>query len=93
MASAMALEVCELLRLNRRDFRRMFSTTSTFYKRLEKTARERHERMLIMNSSQKTLFSQNAALRMAPEDANNQEGEEGYIMESDNETEDNNEIN
>ncbi|XP_076656137.1 potassium/sodium hyperpolarization-activated cyclic nucleotide-gated channel 1-like [Halictus rubicundus] len=54
LESAMALEVCELLRLNRRDFKRMFPPSSKFYKRLEKSARERHERMLITSSH--TIF-------------------------------------
>lgn len=43
LESAIALEVCELLRLDRRDFKRMFTVTSTFYKRLEKVAKERYE--------------------------------------------------
>ncbi|XP_043264895.1 potassium/sodium hyperpolarization-activated cyclic nucleotide-gated channel 1-like [Colletes gigas] len=49
--TAIALETCELLRLYRRDFKRMFSTTSTFYKRLEKVAKERHEQMINLNAN------------------------------------------
>ncbi|XP_076390386.1 tyrosyl-tRNA synthetase [Megachile rotundata] len=41
LVSVIALEICELLCLTRRDFKRMFSLTSTFYKRLEKVAKER----------------------------------------------------
>ncbi|XP_076763630.1 potassium/sodium hyperpolarization-activated cyclic nucleotide-gated channel 2-like [Xylocopa sonorina] len=43
LESVIALEVCELLCLNRRDFKRMFPSSSTFYKRLENVAKERYE--------------------------------------------------
>ncbi|KAL6424177.1 hypothetical protein ACFW04_009795 [Cataglyphis niger] len=36
--SAIALEVCELFRLHRRDFKRLFTKTSEFYNNLERTA-------------------------------------------------------
>jgi len=39
--SVVALEVCEVLRLHRRDFKYLFDTTSEFYKNLEKIARTR----------------------------------------------------
>lgn len=55
----MALEVCELLRLKRRDFKRMFSLTSTFYKRLEKVARERREKIINLSISQNGIFMKN----------------------------------
>ncbi|XP_076635222.1 potassium/sodium hyperpolarization-activated cyclic nucleotide-gated channel 1-like [Colletes latitarsis] len=54
--TAIALETCELLRLYRRDFKRMFSTTSTFYKRLEKVAKERHEKMINLNANQNKIL-------------------------------------
>ncbi|XP_029676096.1 potassium/sodium hyperpolarization-activated cyclic nucleotide-gated channel 1-like [Formica exsecta] len=39
--SVIALEVCELFRLHRRDFKRLFAKNSEFYNSLEHTARER----------------------------------------------------
>lgn len=47
--SAIALEVCELLHLKRQDFKRMFSLTSIFYKRLENVAKERQEQINKLN--------------------------------------------
>jgi len=39
--SVIALEVCELLRLHRRDFKYLFDKTSEFYNNLEKIAQTR----------------------------------------------------
>ncbi|XP_017756796.1 PREDICTED: potassium/sodium hyperpolarization-activated cyclic nucleotide-gated channel 1-like [Eufriesea mexicana] len=57
LETVIALEVCELLRLNRRDFKRMFSLTSTFYKRLEKVAKQRFDQIneLSVNSHEVNL--------------------------------------
>ncbi|KZC05742.1 Potassium/sodium hyperpolarization-activated cyclic nucleotide-gated channel 1 [Dufourea novaeangliae] len=73
LETVMALEVCELLRLNRRDFKRMFSSTSTFYKRLEKIAKERQERMLLLSNSRQTYLSNVAQTANTME--NNQKNE------------------
>ncbi|XP_011859853.1 PREDICTED: potassium/sodium hyperpolarization-activated cyclic nucleotide-gated channel 1-like [Vollenhovia emeryi] len=43
--SVIALEVCELLRLYRRDFRRLFTTNSEFYNNLEHIAQERSRKI------------------------------------------------
>ncbi|EZA61728.1 Potassium/sodium hyperpolarization-activated cyclic nucleotide-gated channel [Ooceraea biroi] len=43
--SVIALEVCELLRLHRRDFKSLFAARSEFYNSLEQIARERLEKM------------------------------------------------
>lgn len=40
-----------MLRLSRRDFKRMFSPTSTFYKRLEKVAKERYDEIIQLTLS------------------------------------------
>lgn len=50
--SVIALEVCELLRLHRRDFKRLFTANSEFYNILEHIARERSKKI-------KTLEEQN----------------------------------
>lgn len=55
LETAIALEVCELLRLDRRDFKRMFTVTSTFYKRLEKVAKERYELITKLGISSKDV--------------------------------------
>lgn len=44
-----ALEVCEFLRLNVRDFKRMFASTSGFYKRLQEAAIARQEQISKLN--------------------------------------------
>lgn len=43
--SVIALEVCELFRLHRRDFKRLFAKTSEFYNSLERTARVRLQKI------------------------------------------------
>lgn len=43
--SVIALEVCELFRLHRRDFKRLFAKNSEFYNSLEHTARERVQKI------------------------------------------------
>lgn len=45
LETVIALEVCELVRLDRRDFKRMFPTTSILYKRLENVAKQRYEKI------------------------------------------------
>ncbi|PBC27768.1 Potassium/sodium hyperpolarization-activated cyclic nucleotide-gated channel [Apis cerana cerana] len=45
LETVIALEVCELVRLDRRDFKRMFPTTSILYKRLENVAKERYQKI------------------------------------------------
>ncbi|KYM93551.1 Potassium/sodium hyperpolarization-activated cyclic nucleotide-gated channel 2 [Cyphomyrmex costatus] len=43
--SVIALEVCELLRLHRRDFKRLFAANSEFYNNLEHIVHERSRRI------------------------------------------------
>lgn len=43
--SVIALEVCELLRLHRRDFKGLFAKNSEFYNSLEHIARERSQKI------------------------------------------------
>ncbi|XP_026671708.1 uncharacterized protein LOC108627609 [Ceratina calcarata] len=45
LESVITLEVCELLRLNRRDFKRMFTHKCTFYERLERAAEIRRDQI------------------------------------------------
>lgn len=47
--SVIALEVCELLRLYRRDFKRLFAKSSEFYHSLEHIARERSQKIKKLN--------------------------------------------
>lgn len=47
--SVIALEVCELLRLHRRDFKRLFAKSSEFYHSLEHIARERSQKIKKLN--------------------------------------------
>ncbi|KAG7210415.1 hypothetical protein KM043_011947 [Ampulex compressa] len=51
LESVIALEVCELLRLDRRDFKRLFALKSEFYDRLEKIARQREEKINSLNEN------------------------------------------
>lgn len=43
--SIVALEVCELLRLHRRDFKRLFATNLEFYNNLEHIVREHSKKV------------------------------------------------
>ncbi|KAK1129417.1 hypothetical protein K0M31_019146 [Melipona bicolor] len=62
LESVIALEVCELLRLNRRDFKRMFSATSIFYKRLENVAKQRYKQINELNFSSKDVNLETSTL-------------------------------
>ncbi|XP_017798497.1 PREDICTED: potassium/sodium hyperpolarization-activated cyclic nucleotide-gated channel 1-like [Habropoda laboriosa] len=82
LETVIALEVCELLRLNRRDFKRMFSSTSTFYKRLEKVSKERYQHISNLSINDENVnLEENTLINV---ENNQQEGDAKISNNNDN---------
>ncbi|XP_017777441.1 PREDICTED: potassium/sodium hyperpolarization-activated cyclic nucleotide-gated channel 1-like [Nicrophorus vespilloides] len=70
VANVVAIEICEIYRLDRRNFRNCFPTNSVFYKKIEQIAQERMEKTVLLEELHKKYVLERTTKHKAEEAQN-----------------------